>query len=196
MDATSQTYWNNRWLTQETGWDMGHASPPLIRFAQQLADKDISILIPGCGNAHEAVYLLDNGFTNITLLDISPLLVNDLIKRFFPYINKGLQVICDDFFDHRGQYDLILEQTFFCALHPSLRNAYVKHMHELLRPHGVLAGLLFNKEIPDGPPFGGTEAEYKLLFQSLFSIQEMEPCEDSITPRVGSELFFICHKKH
>jgi hypothetical protein len=35
--------------------------------------------------------------------------------------NPNIKVICGDFFEHQGQYDLIIEQTFLC-----LTLAYVK----------------------------------------------------------------------
>jgi hypothetical protein len=64
-------------------------------------------------------------------------------------------------------------------------------MHQLLAPEGKLAGLLFDKEFEGGPPFGGHQKEYRLLFAPLFKILRMEPCYNSIDSRKKSELFFI-----
>ena len=77
----NENYWNNRYLQQQTGWDLQQASLPLKKYIDQLVDKTISILIPGCGNAHEAAYLAQNGFTNITLIDIAPALVATLQQK-------------------------------------------------------------------------------------------------------------------
>jgi methyl halide transferase len=195
MDMLDKNYWNSRWQNKETGWDIGNASTPLTAYTDQLINKKSSILIPGCGNAYEAEHLLSKGFSNITLLDISPIPVDELTKRLSLNIGKGLQIICDDFFKHQATYDLILEQTFFCALHPSLREAYVKHMHQLLKPEGKLAGVLFNKTFTEGPPFGGNADEYQLLFSPYFTIEKMEACYNSIQPRLGSELFVVMKKK-
>lgn len=41
---------------------------------------------------------------------------------------------------------VLMEQTFFCAINPSLRKDYVAKMHELLAPNGKLVGVLFDKE--------------------------------------------------
>jgi len=73
--ALDQDFWNQRYVEQQTGWDLGEASPPLVAIFDQIENKNASILIPGCGNAYEAQYLLEKGFTNITLIDIAPLLV-------------------------------------------------------------------------------------------------------------------------
>jgi hypothetical protein len=44
--------------TKTTGWDLGLVSPQL-KIIDTLKDKDIAILIPGCGNTYEAAYLLE-----------------------------------------------------------------------------------------------------------------------------------------
>lgn len=188
-------YWNDRYQAKSTGWDIGDVSTPLKEYIDQLTDKNISILIPGCGNAYEAAYLLEKGFTNIHLLDISPLLVENLKRKFKLIAGDKLHFICDDFFNISGQYDLVIEQTFFCALNPNLRKKYVEKMHEILAPGGKLAGVLFNRDFIGGPPFGGNSNEYQQLFSSKFQLKTMEPCYNSIEPRAGSEVFIILQKK-
>jgi hypothetical protein len=47
-------------------------SPPIKAYIDTLKNKDIAILIPGCGNTYEAAYLLlEQGFTNVTVIDIA-----------------------------------------------------------------------------------------------------------------------------
>ena len=187
-------YWDNRYKQKETGWDIGYVSTPIREYAEQLKDTGISILIPGCGNAYEAEYLLDHGFTQVSLVDISPVIVNNLAEKLHKYNRKQLDLICADFFSLEGKYDLIIEQTFFCALDPSLREAYVTKMHGLLKPGGKLAGVLFNRSFEGGPPFGGNIDEYQRLFSSKFTIKTMDTCYNSIEPRKGSEVFVILVK--
>lgn len=182
-------YWDQRYHQNDTGWDIGSASPALTRFIDTLTNKHSRILIPGCGNAYEAAYLLEHGFSQITVLDISVSLTDKLRERWKQY--PALNVVCVDFFEHQGTYDIILEQTFFCALEPKLRPEYVKKMKSLLKEGGRLAGLLFNREFAHtGPPFGGSEKEYRTLFENEFKHVRIEPCLDSIEPRKGSEVFF------
>ncbi len=183
-------YWNDRWKRDETGWDLGEVSPPLKVFIDQLTDKDSRILVPGCGNAYEAGYLLASGFTHVTVVDISQVATERLKKRYAAFIGKQLTVLHQDFFTLDGRYDLVIEQTFFCALDPSLRPAYVQQMKKLLQPAGQLAGLLFNIEFEKaGPPFGGSAAEYRRLFSDDFTIISLELSPHSATPRAGTELF-------
>ena len=180
---------------QQTGWDIGYPSTPLKECIDQLPDKTISILIPGCGNSYEAEYLIQSGFRDITLIDIAPLLTQELEKKFSSFLNKQLTIITGNFFELDRQYDLILEQTFFCALDPSLRKKYVQKMYSLLKPGGKLAGVLFNKAFEGGPPFGGSRDEYMELFKESFLPEIMEPCYNSIESRAGSELFIKLKKR-
>jgi len=191
--ALDQDFWNQRYVEQQTGWDLGEASPPLVAIFDQIENKNASILIPGCGNAYEAQYLLEKGFTNITLIDIAPLLVKELQEQFVG--NKHIHIICADFFDLEGQFDYIIEQTFFCALDPSLRKAYVDKMHSLLNPQGILTGVMFSQPFEkEGPPFGGTQEEYEGLFTGRF-ILNFSASEHSIPARQGHELKAVLTKR-
>ena len=186
-------FWDNQYLKNETAWDLQHVSPPLKLFIDSLTDKSIRILIPGCGNAYEAEYLLNIGFTSVTLIDISSALVNRLKEKFE---GKPIEILHEDFFEHRGKYDLILEQTFFCAINPSLRTAYTEKAFNLLNEKGRIAGLLFNIEFgKTGPPFGGKKEEYVTLFEPLFHLLRFDISPYSVKPRMGNELFIEIEKK-
>jgi shikimate 5-dehydrogenase len=104
-----KTYWDNQYQSNATGWDLGKVAPPIKSYIDKLQDKGMAILIPGCGNTYEAAYLLQQGFTNITVIDIAPTLVNNLKKKFEN--NKSITIVLGDFFEYQGVYDLIIEQT-------------------------------------------------------------------------------------
>lgn len=181
-------FWNNRYINQQMGWDIGYPSTPLKEFVDTLEDKSMRILIPGCGNAYEAEYLNEQGFTNVFVIDIAPLALEGFSKRVPQFPKEHL--ILGDFFEHNAEYDLILEQTFFCALNPELRSNYAKKMSELLAPKGKLAGVMFCFPLTEkGPPFGGSKEEYLEYFEPYFTISRLEPCRNSIEPRMGNELW-------
>lgn len=187
MSDMDSQYWNDRYLKGDTGWDMGAVSPPLKEYIDQLVDRDIRILIPGGGNSYEAAYLAGQAFSDVTVLDIAPVLVEQLRKTF---ARTRVKILEEDFFSHTGTYDLVLEQTFFCAIDPSRRADYVKHMYSLIKPGGHLAGVLFNRHFTqEGPPFGGTEREYRELFSPLFDIKTLQTCYNSHPARQDYELF-------
>jgi SAM-dependent methyltransferase len=187
-----QTYWNNQYQANATGWDLGQVSPPIKTYIDTIENKEVKILIPGCGNAYEAEYLIQQGFINITVIDIAPSLVENLKQRFEN--NKNIRVVLGDFFEHHGTYDYIIEQTFFCALPPTMRQKYVWKMHQLLSDYGKLIGLLFNREFEISPPFGGNIKEYEPLFYKAFTFNSISLAGNSIPSRANSELFFEFQK--
>lgn len=187
-------FWDERWRTNDTGWDLKEVSPALKAYFDTFTCKNKSILIPGCGNAYEAEYLLQNGFRNVTVIDISPTLVQQLLNKFSAFAGRELTLICGDFFKHTGAYDFIIEQTFFCALEKNRREEYVQKMQTLLKDTGRLAGLLFNKEFENSPPFGGSRSEYLNLLTPYFEILQMEVTDKSVKPRLNTELFFEVKK--
>jgi thiopurine S-methyltransferase len=188
----NETYWSQRYLNNETGWDVGSPSTPLKEYIDQLENKNIKILIPGCGNAYEAQYLFENGFTNVFVIDLSPIPLQNLKKRLPDFPES--QLLEGDFFDLTNHFDLILEQTMFCAIDPRLRMEYARKASELLNEGGKLVGVLFNREFEGGPPFGGTKDEYVTYFSNHFQNVYLEPCYNSIKPRQNSELFMMCEK--
>lgn len=186
-------YWEERYQKGETGWDAGEITTPLKAYIDQVNNKELKILIPGAGNGHEFDYLVNNGFKNVHVIDIalSPLVH---IAKKNPKFKSNL--IHDDFFNLDEKFDLIIEQTFFCALQPTLRMLYAEKMQKILTPTGKIIGLLFNFPLTSkGPPYGGSKEEYLSLFSSKFIIRTLELAHNSIKPRENKELFFIFESK-
>ena len=187
-------YWNTRYKTDDFGWDAGEITAPLKNYFDLLTNLSLKILIPGGGNSYEAEYLFKKGFENVHVLDFAEEPLKNIKARCKSFPTTHL--IKDDFFNHKGQYDLIIEQTFFCALNPELRGAYAKHMHELLKPKGKLVGVLFDDVLNnDKPPFGGNTEEYVSYFMPYFKFKVFEASYNSIKPREGRELFIHFEKK-
>lgn len=193
MDSKLDTlYWQSRYENNQAGWDLGAASQPIVEYVNQLTNKELKILIPGCGNAHEAEYLFKNGFKNVSVIDIALAPLENFKQRVPDFQNSKL--INGDIFDLNLQFDLIIEQTLFCAIDPTLREQYIQKVHQLLEPEGKFVGLLFNREFDAGPPFGGNKEEYMTYFSPYFQRVQMENCHNSVIPRKGTELFFIAEK--
>lgn len=183
-----EKYWTSRYKDESTPWDVGQITTPLKDYFDQINNKSLKILIPGCGSAHEAIYLHSQGFKNVYLIDVSeePILKFKYSHPDFP----AAHIIHGDFFEIEDSYDLIIEQTFFCALHPSQRHAYAVKMRELLNDGGRLVGLLFNDSLnSDRPPFGGFKEDYIKIFKPYFSFFVFEESYNSIPPRKERELF-------
>lgn len=194
MINLSEDFWNKKYIDNKTGWDLGAISNPLQVYFDQLEDKKVKILIPGSGNSYEAEYLFNKGFTNVYVVDIAEEPLKRIQQRVldFPSVN----LIHADFFELKGTFDLIIEQTFFCAINPELRPKYAQKVYELLSEKGKLVGLLFDAKLnEDHPPFGGSKEEYLTYFNPSFFIENMESCYNSTGSRQGMELFVKMIKK-
>ncbi|MFM2387522.1 MAG: hypothetical protein RL660_2279 [Bacteroidota bacterium] len=131
-------------------------------------------------------------------MDIAKIPLDNFAERN-PYFPKE-QLVEADFFEHEGQYDLIIEQTFFCSFEPTKANRenYAKQMHALLKPNGKLIGVWFDIPLIEGNmdkrPFGGSKAEYLNYLEKYFETKVFEKCYNSIAPRAEQELFGIFKK--
>ena len=190
----NETFWDNRYQNQDTGWDLGQVSTPLQCYFDQLADKKLKILIPGGGNSYEAEYLHNNGFTNVYVIDLSATALDNIKKRIPTFPDAHL--IQGNYFDLTDSFDIQVEQTFFCAIDKTLRPNYVQQAHQLLKNEGKIIGVLFEAPLyEDHPPFGGNKTEYLNLFSSYFDIEIMDNCYNSVGDRKGRELFVKMKKK-
>ncbi|CAM1359148.1 SAM-dependent methyltransferase [Tenacibaculum litoreum] len=193
MIELSETFWNNKYLNNKTGWDLGKISSPLKEYFDQLEDKNLRILIPGGGNSYEAEYLFNKGFKNVFVVDIAKEPLKRIQNRVPSFPKENL--IHADFFKLENVFELIIEQTFFCAINPEFRLEYAQKTHELLAEKGKLVGLLFDAKLnEDHPPFGGSKQEYEDYFIPYFT-GSIEPCYNSSKGRKGMELFVKMIKK-
>jgi SAM-dependent methyltransferase len=196
--AFDAAYWQARYTAPgRAGWDAGRITPPLQAYLDQLdVRQQPRILIPGAGRAYEAEYLHRLGYQHVVVADLAPEPLDEFAARVPDFPPHNLWQA--DFFTlgEAETFDLILEQTFFCALQPTLRLAYAQQCAQLLRPNGKLVGLLFDTPFAGAtePPFGGSRAEYAAYFQPYFQFIHFETAYNSLPARAGRELF-ICLQK-
>ena len=185
MDAK---WWNEHYLKDHTPWDIGAPSKPLVHFFESLNNKQLKILIPGAGRAWEAAWLHHHGFKNVYVCDWAPEPLQ-IFRQNVPDF-PSMHLIEQDFFQLEGQYDLIVEQTFLSALPPEMWPAYAKKTAALLKPGGILAGVVFATPFENpGPPFGAYEETYRSIFEPFYQILDFRICDASILPRKNNEFF-------
>lgn len=196
-NSLDNSFWNIRYQNNQTGWDLGEISNPIKMWFDNQENKKINILIPGAGKGHEVKYGFENGFKNIFYMDFSSRAA-DLFKGICPLFPKE-QILIGDFFSLKRPlfFDVIIEQTFFCAIDPVFRPNYVEKTNEILKKNGEIIGLLFNREFDTkGPPFGGTEKEYRVLFNNKFNFKKFENSLLSSLPRKEYEFWIELIKKN
>lgn len=189
--------WQGHYAADDLKWDLGEVSPPLKRLREEGSLQPGRTLIPGCGQGHEVVYFTRQGFT-VTGVDFAPGAVR-LLTRTLQEQGLAARVLHQDFFDldgaHDEHYDLLLEQTFFCAIAPRDRNRYVGTVLRVLRPGGLLAGLFYETGEAGGPPFNTTREDLIRYFSPGFSQVRLERCGHSAERRQGKEWLVILRKK-
>ena len=192
----SQEDWQRHYDEGDLGWDLGQVAPPFIRLFESKEILPCKTLVPGCGRGHEVIYLAENGF-EVTAVDYSSGAVNHLKSTVQERILK-CEVLQMDFFEidsaHNGTYDLLIEQTFFCAISPEQRPSYVSTVARVLKRGGMLTGLFYNTGKDGGPPFNTTREDIQEYFSDSFEIRQLSKAEDSAEQRKNKEWLVILVK--
>ena len=193
----SREDWEKHYQSEDLGWDLGKVSPPFLSLWQEQNLVPCKTIIPGCGRGHEAVFLAENGF-RVTAVDYCNGAVNALRKSI---ADKGLEcdILHQDFFDldssHDSSYELMLEQTFFCAISPSQRKLYVETAHRILKFGGLLLGLFYETNAEGGPPFNTTRSDILHHFCDRFMVQSLKKTSLSDEQRKNKEWLGFLKKK-
>ena len=188
--------WQRHYEENDLGWELGQVAPPFVKLWQEEKLPLGKVLVPGCGRGHEVVFLAENGF-DVTAIDFSSgavtYLKNALKKR-----NLEGRILHQDFFSldesHEGVYDLVLEQTFFCAISPKQRRDYVLNVSRILKPGGILVGLFYHTDKQGGPPYNTTRENIETHFSENFEIQELDKTSLSSEQRKDKEWLGILKK--
>jgi methyl halide transferase len=196
-DGYSQKDWQRHYDEGDLGWDLGQVAPPFIKLFESKMIVPGKTLVPGCGRGHEVIYLAENGF-EVTAVDYSTGAV-DHLKSTVQERKLKCEVLHMNFFEmdavHNGVYDLLIEQTFFCAISPEQRPSYVSTVARALKPGGMIAGLFYHTEGEGGPPFNTTREDIVEHFSDSFEIQQLSKTENSAEQRKNKEWLAILIKK-
>lgn len=167
--AGASPHWEKMWsggLGKGQAFDVGAPSQTLVAElarTQYATRPGLSALVPGCGRAYDAVALAQHGFDSVVAMDIAPTACKAAELELQSIVQStsasqsvaNVQVRCGDFFTFDGEFDLIWDCTFLCALDPSVREQWASQMHKLLKPGGVLLTCIFpiSDSMRGGPPF-------------------------------------------
>lgn len=192
--AGASPHWEKIWaqdggLPKGSRFDVAGVSRPL---AAELSRRNhaersgMSVLVPGCGRAYDALALADHGFESVTAIDLSPAACEAAraeIAGSSSSSSTRIDVRCADFFALEGKYDLIWDNTFLCALEPEARERWAKQMRALISPVGELITCVFPiGEREGGPPFAMSVPLVRALLEPVgfeaTLVQDSLPLED------------------
>jgi SAM-dependent methyltransferase len=192
-------FWEDIYLADDTGWDLNGPTPVFEHLAESFDRGQVCII--GCGRGYDAVMFAKKGF-DVTAVDFAPSAIRalkELIKQQAVNVNAVQQDIFSLVPEFHGSFDYIIEQTCFCAIHPSRRVEYEALVKGLLKPGGRIIGLWFplDKDLNDGgPPYGTTIDEIKSVFNIGWEIEKEEFPDLSIKPRKNREKLIIFKKNN
>lgn len=163
MTQLSPHFWQEKFETQQTGWDRGQANPQLLQWLQRgvlNAQDTRRIAVPGCGTGWEVALLSELGFET-TGLDYTPAAVT-ATKQRLQTAGLSAEIVQADVLSYMPQqpFDAVYEQTCLCALTPDTWIDYSQQLVRWIRPGGRLYALFMQVARPgsqdglvEGPPF-------------------------------------------
>ena len=192
-------FWNQLYIDKDTGWDIGHPTPIFVNWSKTLNSK-LKILIPGCGNCYDGLYLSKQNH-HVYALDFSENVIAEIIKKS-KNEKVPIKVICDDYFlldkSYYNKFDIVLEYTFFCAIPINMRELYVKQTYNMLKPGGHLVAIFIpisKKTKKEGPPFYVDLNITLNMFEKYFIVESVDMNPQSIKQRNGNEAFVTMVRK-
>ncbi|GLU32988.1 methyltransferase domain-containing protein [Trinickia caryophylli] len=190
-DPATAAFWDERFRKGFTPWDQAGVQRAFAEFVTRTTP--VPVLIPGCGSAHEALWLAKAGWL-VRAIDFSADAVTAARARLGAFAELVEQA---DFFAYEPPFQpgWIYERAFFCALPLARRVEYVERMAALLAPGGLLAGFFFFGQEPKGPPFGIARETLETLFLPYFELIEDKAVDDSLPVFAGRERWLTWRRR-
>ena len=160
--------WDQAYSDRQIPWDLGEAAPAFVELLPRLKLPKQRVLVLGCGQGWDALHFAQLGH-RVTAVDVSSTAIEMARQND---ADKLVNWICADAWSVDGQFDLVVEHTFYAAIAPKERNQLVRLWRQKLTDQGQLLGIFFAMPKRHGPPFGGSEWELKRRlgehFQALY----------------------------
>ena len=196
--VSSPEFWDQRYLENNTKWDLGGPTPILSHYLQTNNIEGKACVL-GCGNGHDAIELSKFNM-DVYAVDFSIHAINNLKDKLSS--NESIKLVHKDIFslskDYADNFDIVFEYTCYCAIDPDRRREYFDMVHRILNQGGKLLGIFipFDKNMhnEEGPPYGVSEDEIIALTKGNFNILENSFSALSINKRAGREKLMILEK--
>ena len=192
QDSSRPDFWDTRFRGGVTPWDAGGAPPQLERYLHQHPPG--RVLIPGCGTGYEAAAFAERGH-DVLAIDFSDAAIEAAQRHLGA--RAGLVRKADFFALDEGQFDVVYERAFLCALPRARWPDWARRLGELVRPGGELAGFFYLDENPRGPPFGTSKEGLSGLLGPGFDlvVDQVVPAAESIPVFKGKEIWQVWQRR-
>lgn len=194
----NQNFWNKVYTDKaerEVSWFQEHPIKSLSLIAELNLPKDAAIIDVGGGDSRLVDHLLNEGYSDISVLDISDVSLQKLKNRLGDTLNK-VKYITSDVLAFRSQieFDLWHDRAAFHFLtNLDQTNQYLEIVNSSLRPGGKLIISTFSKTGPEkcsGLPIQQySESDLISLFGKHF--KNIKCFDDTHTTPWGSTQNFV-----
>jgi SAM-dependent methyltransferase len=199
MNVSSVDFWDNRYQTENTSWDLGGPTPIFMTWLAANPGDGERVCVLGAGSGYDAIAFAQHGY-KVTAVDFAPS-ATARIKAGAEAANVDVEIVTGDLFElgdsHSDAFDLVVEYTTYCAIDPGRRSEYIEVVSRL-----VMAGQRFlslfwpvNKESDGGPPFRITAVDVEERFSAYFALESQFMPENSIESRLGKEILAEYRRK-
>ena len=206
-------YWENRWITNQTGWHRSVYNDLMVKYWPKLGiPTDSKVLVPLCGKSLDMLWLAEKGhaivgieFTRVAVERFfsENNLEHTIVKHpsyiefssdRFTILNGNILVIPSDLIQAEAWYD----RAAMIAINPDLREDYVSQIRQQTKVGAV--GLLITYSYPqeemEGPPFSLNNDDVFQLFQDGFRVEcletiELEDEKERGLSRINSSVFAL-----
>lgn len=191
LDPARPAFWDARFREGFTPWDAGGVPAALREFlTREPAGR--RVLVPGCGSGYEVQAFASAGH-DVVAIDFSPAAI-EAARRVLGEL--GHVLVQGDFFAQPlGEFELVYERAFLCALPRPHWPRWAARVADVLRPGGRLAGFFFWSDDERGPPFGLKRGELEGLLASAFDRIEDAAVADSMPVFAGRERWQVWHRR-
>lgn len=204
----SHEYWENRydWYEQEMDWYQGFDklntdfNIETILKAKYPNKKKCKILELGCGNSSLAYDLYQTGYTNISSIDFSNIIIQRMKKK---YADTSIRFMAVDFTKmnevfSKEEFDVIIEKAGLDSIAtketpdvPFLLQSVYDKMYYVLKPNGLVLSIsIKNNAFWDNAVLN--VITHKNMFEIIQRSQTVFPCGKN---KVSSNLYFYYLKK-
>lgn len=184
-DPADPAFWDLRYQAGFAPWDAGRVPAQLAAFVA-CASRPRSVLVPGCGAAHDVRHFAECGW-DVLGIDFSHEALAAARASLGPHANR---VRYGDFLAPipEAPFEVVYERAFLCALPRRLWPAWGERVGELVEPGGTLAGYFYFDAGERGPPFAlRDQAELDALLAPAFERCADAAVGDSIEVFAGKE---------
>jgi methyl halide transferase len=179
--VSTPTFWQALYAEGHDGWELGGPAPALAdwlddggAFPSAESGAPARVAVPGAGRGHDARLLARRGY-RVWGFDWAPSAIAEASRLA---VADGVEVALEarDVFTlaerYAGAFDGVWEYTCFCAIDPARRDEYVRMMHAVLRPGGLLVACFYPlREGTGGPPFPVARTEIDARLAGAFRIR-------------------------